>query len=1145
MSTELLNDWNDHRVTGLNRQPAHASLMPFADESSALAGERSASPYYKLLNGECKFKLSSSPATAPQGFYQPGFDASSWDTVRIPANWQMQGYDIPRYTNVQYPFPPDDYPRAPEEDNPTGSYLQTFTIPPEWEGRQVFLCFEGVDSAFYVWINGQLVGYSQDNHLPAEFNITSYLQAGENTLAVQVYRWTAPGYLEDQDGWRLSGIYRDVYLFAAPRVHVRDFWVRTELDAQYQNAQVKVRTTVHNYWTENLGSLQLELKLYDAENNSVCDHPCLSPVMVGAGQDMVINFSQPFPNPRKWSDEDPYLYTLLISLKDTSGKVWEVQSCKIGFRKVELKEGRLLLNGKRLIFKGVDRVEHDPFTGHTLSTETMLKDILLMKQFNINAVRTSHYPNDPRWLDLCDRYGILLYDEMNIESHGVWDRPAKDPTWKAIFLDRATRMVERDKNHPSVVVWSMGNESGFGPNHEAITAWLHQNDPTRLVHYHPAEDHPCVDILGPMYPTVDRIIKMAQDSKEIRPVVMCEYAHSMGNSTGNLKEYWDAIATYPRLQGGFIWDWVDQGIRQVTQEGVEWYAYGGDFGDIPNDDNFCINGLIWPHRQEHPGLWEYKKILQPVNIKAIDLLAGKIEVSNGYLFRDLSHLEITWVLTADGKTLASGVLPRLKIGPGEKALLQVPYCAPSLQPGTEYWLTVSFALGEDTSWAQRGHEVAWEQFQIPLPVPAAPIAITLGRAPLKVAESGAHLLFSGADWRLTFDRYAGKITAWQYRGSELVRKGPELEIWRAPTDNDANTWGDQTAALQWRDAGFDCLVEKMQDFKVEHLDSHSARLHVHSVSAPVRPAELQLSTRWKIMLGNLGNLITEFMPPEEIQKVGSAYSIDYDQLPGPGKAAKVRTLLAHLDERNAITPLIMALDKMVQGSEDLPLPESARKHLSDLAQLPPEQLKAAFALKFNARFDSDLVYTIYASGDVVIDQKIVPAPGLPQLPRVGVQIILPGTYTDFVWYGRGPQETYWDRKLGARVGVYHSTVDEEYIPYIKPQEYGNKTDVRWAALINRQGIGLLAAGNPFLNVSAHPFSIEDLASARHTHELKHRDEIYWHLDHAVTGLGNGSCGPGVLPQYQLTAAEYSYSLRLRPFSLVDELPVDLGKQVIG
>ncbi|MCJ7736294.1 MAG: DUF4981 domain-containing protein, partial [Anaerolineae bacterium] len=741
---------------------------------------------------------------------------------------------------------------------------------------------------------------------------------------------------------------------------------------------------------------------------------------------------------------------LLLVLKDAGGNILEVERSNVGFRRIDVKDGQIHVNGVPVLFKGVNRHEHDPDTGHAITAESMLQDILLMKRFNINAVRTCHYPDDPRWYDLCDHYGLYLVDEANLESHGTLDKLARDSSWRDAFLQRGLRMVERDKNHPSIVIWSLGNESGYGSNHDAMADAIRERDPSRPVHYEGAtgwggdykgpDDALAVDVVSVMYPTVDRIIELAQIPGETRPLIMCEYAHAMGNSCGNLREYWDAVETHPRLQGGFIWDWVDQGLRQVTEDGQEWFAYGGDFGDSPNDGPFCLNGLIFPDRGVQPALWDHKKIVQPVKVEAVDLLQGKVKITNRHSFTNLNALEVSWRLDADGMALQSGTLPRLDTVPGESVQVTVPFDRPELAPGTECWLALSFALAEDTLWAARGHEVAWEQFQVPLDAPAVEALSVAGMPKLQVEESGDIVTVQGSDFRLLFDKVQGRICSWQVAGTELVLEGPLLNVWRAPTDNDAALLRPNGMAVQWRDAGLDRLVSRVSGVEIEQVEQQVVRIVVTSaVTAPDR-------------------------------KKG---------------------------------------------------------------------------------FECRGVTTIFGSGDVVIDTAVEPEKGLPPLPRIGLQMVLPGGFETFTWYGRGPHESYVDRKEGAAVGVYSGTVDDQFVPYVVPQENGNKTDVRWVALANSQGIGLLAAGVPvaggeraLLEVSAHHYSTKDLADADHTYELERRPEITLNLDHRQSGLGGASCGPGTLPQYLIQPEPVRFAVRLRPFSTKDVSPAELGRQVL-
>lgn len=1039
----ILYDWNDPRIVGRNKAPAHVPLNPFTSERTAIEG---VAPATLVLNGRWRFALFPNPLAVPEGFAAPDFDDAAWDAIAVPGNWQLQGYDRPIYTNVQYPFPvdpelmaamvrmyesfdwrrsmlelqapPEAYARpltVPREDNPTGCYRLRFAVPQAWKGQRIFLRFEGVDSAFHVWLNGAPLGYSQDSRLPAEFDITARLQPGENVLAVAVYRWSDASYLEDQDFWRLSGIFRDVTLWAAPPTHLWDYTVQTLLDAAYRDAVLRVETRVRNHSAQPATGA-VAITLLDAADRVIASAE--APFAAAAGAEAAVTLETPVANPAKWSDETPYLYTLLITLKDTAGQVTQVERSRVGFRKVEVIDGQICVNGRPVVFRGVNRHEHDPDTGHTITEDSMLQDLHLMKQHNINAVRTSHYPNHPRWYELCDELGIYLIDEANIESHGVWDRLARDPEWETAFMERVTRMVARDKNHPSILIWSLGNESGYGPNFITAANWIHAHDPTRLVHYHPADNAPEVDLLAPMYPAVDQIIAMAQDPTETRPIVMCEYAHAMGNSPGGLREYWDAIARYPRLQGGFIWDWVDQGLRQVTETGEPWFAYGGDFGDEPNDGAFCLNGIVDPDREPHPSLWEVQRVYAPLSFEVVDAAVGALRIHNQRAFTAADDLHFIWAVEADGEIIQSGVLPPLEIPAGGAREITVPFKPFTPKPGAEVWLTVRAILARNTAWAQAGHEIAWEQFPLPFHAPVtAPSVESLSQVAFE--DSAGSIMVYNANAMLVFDRTSGALRTWTHH-KRPVASGLLLNLWRAPTDNDLK----RMAGL-WSAAGLDRLEQRAQKIQVEKLAPQVIRVHIE----------------------------TELAPPE---------------------GAPVASGLAEI--------------------------------------------------------------LVLGNGDMLVEQTVTLAEGLPPLPRVGLRLTLPGGYEQYTWLGRGPHESYPDRKTGARLGRYHSTVDAEYVPYIHPQEHGNKTDVRWVALTNAFGAGILATVHPFadgapaplLNVSAQHLTAHDLAAAAHTFELPRREEITLNLDAAQAGVGSEACGPGVLPAYELTARVYRWRMLLRP-----------------
>ena len=1028
----MANDWENPKVFGRNRVSARASFVPYPSEELALSGDRGSSPWLKLLNGNWKFHYAESPALAPDDFFieyfpedfcmgysdESHWDHAKWKDIQVPCSWQVLGYSRPRYTNVQYPFPVDP-PRVPTE-NPTGSYRRKFFISDDWDDRQVFLRFEGVDSAFYVWVNGNQVGYSQGSRLPAEFDITSHIRHGVNTIAVRVFQWSDGSYLEDQDMWWLSGIFRDVYIIAAPPVHVADFGVRTELDAEYRDAILKVRAVVKNYGSQAVDHYRAEVRLLDAELQPVLGHSLGADVDIQGDSEVVLDLEAPVPGPGKWSAEHPYLYSLLIVLKDSNGEVIEVDTCKVGFRSVELKNGNMLVNGVPILIKGVNRHDHDPDLGKATSLDSMRQDILLMKRHNINAVRTSHYPNDPRFYDLCDFYGIYVLDETDLECHGFatigdWNRTSDDPEWEDAYVDRMVRMVERDKNHPCVIIWSLGNESGFGRNHEAMAKWVREADPTRLLHYEGDREQKVADIVGPMYTSVDGIIKLGEEIDAEKPVILCEYAHAMGNGPGGLKEYWDAFYQYRRLQGGFVWDWIDQGLRQTTEAGEEWFAYGGDFDDDPNDKNFLINGLIFPDRTPSPGLIEYRKVLEPVKVEPIELTAGRVKFTNCYDFLSLSHLHISWNLMADGDLLESGTIPTPDVAAGKSEIVTIPFSTPPvLLPGADYWLNISFALASDAAWAPHGHEVAWAQFNLPLEVSPPPVVRTDSMLTVSCEESDSTLQVVGPNFEITFDKLYGVITSWDHEGVRILNRGPSLNFWRAPIDNDKRVEG------AWRKAGLDKLTQRTD--QVEWSDSGVAN-------------------------------------------------------------ARIRV-------KSRLAPPVLSL-----GVECV------------------------------------CTYTILGSGDLIIDVHGIPKGEFPVLPRIGLQMTVPEDLDHVSWYGRGPGECYVDSKQANRVGVYSCLVDDLYVPYVYPQENGNRTDVRWVSLANLRGMGLLAIGIPMLNFSAHRFTTQDFEKAQHTCDLVPRDEITLNLDYRHHGLGSASCGPGVLPQYELNPHEFRFQVRLRPFSV--------------
>jgi beta-galactosidase len=1024
MTIKERNDWENPQIVAVNRFPMHATGLPFDSEAGALTHSLSETPWACSLNGDWKFSLLPNPQSAPENFFAEDFDAAGWDDIAVPGNWTVQGYDKPIYTNVKMPIP-NTPPYVPQDDNPTGLYRRTFELPENWQGRRVILSFGGVESAFYVWINGQKIGFSKDSRLPAAFDITGAVRPGANTVVTEVIRWSDGSFLEDQDHWWMAGMYRDVTLYSLPQVYLADVFAKPTLDAVYTHGLLTVAARLGGNVVEADG-YRVEMQLFDAQGQPVFAGYKGERFHYNPNWPDVVTLEHPVASPHKWSHETPYLYTLVVALRDAQGADLQYYSHRIGFRSVEVRNREMLINGRPVLIKGVNRHEHDETSGKAVTMESMLADILLMKQYNINAVRTCHYPDDERWYDLCDAYGIYVWDEANIETHSVYNRLCHDPEWRAAFLERGARMVERDKNHPSVVVWSLGNESGYGPNHDAIAGWIRGFDPSRLVHYEGAmhlgwdAGHLVTDLVCPMYPSIDRIVDYALDEQNPRPLIMCEYAHAMGNSVGNLKEYWEAIEHYHGLQGGFIWDWVDQGLRKVDENGVAYWGYGGDFGDTINDMNFCINGLIFPDRTIHPPMVEFKKLIQPVAVRAVDLAQGMVEITNKHDFIPLSAVEGAWELSVDGEVVQRAPLPPLRTRPGFSEVLTIPFRTPQLSPGAECFLTLRFTLREESAWAPVGHEVAWEQFLLPVTAPAPTPPPVESLPALTVGEDAQAITIEGADFQVVFGRATGQIEGWTYRGEALLQHGPVLNAWRAATDNDGFKWADHKEDKllgDWLAAGLDRLESRLEALECE------------------QPAAGMVVVRADHRL--------------QAQGIDSGF-------------------------RHAIT------------------------------------------------------YTITGDGAVRMDQEVAGFGPLPALPRVGITLTLPAGFEQFSWLGRGPEESYVDRKAGVAVGLYHGTVDEQYVPYILPQENGNKTDVRWAALSNGR-VGLLAAGDLLLETSVSHFSAADLYTAMHTNELRRRDETIWNLDWMQCGLGGNSCGPRTLDKYLVRPGIYRFALRFRPF----------------
>ncbi|WHX50324.1 glycoside hydrolase family 2 TIM barrel-domain containing protein [Paenibacillus woosongensis] len=990
-------EWNNNpEIFQINRMEAHASMMPYSTVEEALAGNKTASAYYMPLNGTWKFAFAETPEQRCQDFYKLDYDSSSWAELPVPSHWQFHGYDYPQYTNVRYPWaesePELQPPFAPTRYNPVGSYIRTFTVPEAWQGQPVFLSFQGVESAFYVWVNGELVGYSEDTFTPAEFDITAYLAAGENKLAVEVYRWCDASWLEDQDFWRLSGIFRDVYLYSAPAVHVSDFFVRAELDEHYADAQLQLDAKLTDYF-EAKSKCSLEMQLYDAEQKPVWDVPCIATASFHEGSEQQLALSAPVRNPFKWSAETPHLYTLVLSVKDDAGRLLETVSCKVGFRTFELKDGLMKINGKRIVFKGVNRHEFSCDKGRAITKDEMIRDIELMKAYNINAVRTSHYPNQSLWYELCDEYGLYVIDETNLETHGSWeygqkelnDRnvPASRPEWRANVLDRCNSMFQRDKNHPSVVIWSLGNESFGGDNFIAMHDFLKQADPTRLVHYegifHYRASEAASDIESTMYIKPKEVEQYARNNPQ-KPYILCEYSHAMGNSCGGLHLYTELFDRYDILQGAFIWDWVDQAIRTRTPDDTEYMAYGGDFGESPHDGNFCGNGLIFADRTVTPKLDEVKKCYQSVKFESVNLQLGRIRVQNQYLFTDLREYALNWEVQLDGVPASNGTV-ELRLPPGESTEIVIPYL-PIDSRGQEAILTVSLATRHKTKWAEAGHEVAWEQFTL-APYFRRESSVLDDSAALTVSELDDELLVSAKNVVLRFSQSTGELVSYALFGKEQLAEPVRPNFWRAVTDNDLGNKLHERCRI-WRNA------------------PDNRQLHGFS---------------WK-----------------------------------------------REDSSCIITS----------------------RYILDTAPLTALTIE----------------YRILSDGTMEVCEELVPGSALPEIPEIGMMFILHGQLDTITWYGRGPHDNYWDRKTGARVGLFSGTVHGQFVPYLRPQECGNKTDVRYACLTQgANGPGLRIEAFPLMEVCALPWTPQELEAHDHPHKLPPSQHTVLRVNYKQMGVG--------------------------------------------
>ncbi|AWB67412.1 glycoside hydrolase family 2 [Saccharobesus litoralis] len=865
---KVQNDWENPEVVQINRLPARVQSYSFDTLDQALERDRSASSI-QILDGDWKFKFVDDSKDRPLDFYKNNYNSKNWKTIPVPSNWEVHGYGQPIYTNSKYPmfkdgkYGPQDI-KIPyiTRENPVGSYLKDFNIDKDWQDQQIILHFGGVTSAYYVWVNGEKVGYAQGSRLPSEFDITDYVKTGKNKLAVQVFRWSDGSYLEDQDHWRLSGIHREVMLMAQPKVSINDFHIKTKLYDNYTKAKLEVRPELSNIEDINLKGWTIEGQLYEADGREVLskpmsvDAPTVTRIVYPQRDQFAFGLLNAEVNaPKLWNSEQPNLYTLVLTLKDPKGKVIETRSDRVGFRDIKIgKNQELLINGQNVEIIGVNRHDHDAKDGKMLTRQDLIDDVILMKKFNINSVRTSHYPNDAYFYDLCDEYGIYVMDEANIESHGVGGLLANLPEWNHAMMQRFVRMVERDKNHPSIISWSFGNESGTGPNFAAMSSWAKDLDPERLIHYEGAQGDPThpdyiglteryitkdqkeklhtplanptdpfwVDMISRMYPNIEDLIGLAESPYINRPILMCEYAHAMGNSLGNLAEYWEEVRNRPNLIGGYIWDWIDQGLETQNANGETFLAYGGDFGDKPNDSNFCINGIIDSYRQPKPQLWEAKYVFQPAKFTAVDLTAGVIDLKNRFFFDNLQKYVLVWTLSADDKVLQTGSMHGLDIAANDTKQITLPFTQPEIEAGKRYWLQLSLRTADNKVWAKAGHEVAKQQFELPYFQKANSEPESKS---VKLSDNGKQVIVKNADFSARFDRQSGFLTSYKVGGQTLIKDALKPNFFRPQTDNDRLGWRTHNTLAIWK-AATESL--KLEEFDVSDSSNKVTVKTIHS-----------------------------------------------------------------------------------------------------------------------------------------------------------------------------------------------------------------------------------------------------------------------------------------------------------------------------
>lgn len=1006
------NEWRDPNVNEINRAPMHTNYFAYKNENSALKGCKESSENFMTLNGSWKFFWVKDAEMRPTDFYQVGFNDKGWNNMKVPGLWEMNGYGDPIYVNVGYAWRSqfkNNPPEVPTTDNHVGSYRKEITVPADWNGKEIFAHFGSVTSNMYLWVNGQFVGYSEDSKLEAEFNLTKYLKPGKNLIAFQVFRWCDGTYLEDQDFLRLSGVGRDCYLYTRNPKYIQDIRVTPDLDAQYKDATLNVALNLK-------GNGAVDLKLIDCGGKEVA-----TASVKGAGK---LSADMAIANPKKWTAETPALYTLIATLKDGSN-VTEVIPVKVGFRKIELKNAQIWVNGQPVLFKGANRHEMDPDGGYVVSPERMIQDIKRMKEFNLNAVRTCHYPNNNLWYELCDQYGLYMVAEANVESHGMGYGPetlAKNPLFAKAHLERNQRNVQRSYNHPSVIFWSLGNEAGFGPNFEACYTWIKNEDKTRAVQYEQARTNEFTDIYCPMYRDYKGSEEYCKGDVN-KPLIQCEYAHAMGNSQGGFKEYWDLVRKYPKYQGGFIWDFVDQSIRWKSKDGIPFYAYGGDWNRYDaSDNNFMDNGLISPDRNPNPHMYEVGHIYQSIWVTPADLANGTVNVYNENFFRNLDAYYGEWELLADGEVIQTGMIKDLEVAPQQTRPIKLNYSTEGICKCKELLLNVAFKLKKAEQLLPAGHAVAKNQLAI-RPYEAPKLELQNEKqvnlpviAPTVQDNDIQYLIVAGENFRIDFNKKDGFLSRYDVNGMPMLKDDGKLtpNFWRAPTDNDMG------ANLQNKYAAW-----KNPDLKLTALSGKSEN---------------------------------------ELVTVHAEYTMD---------AVKAKLYMT---------------------------------------------------------------YTINNEGAVKVTQKMVAdkSAEVSDMFRFGMQMQMPKELEEIRFYGRGPIENYSDRNNVTDLGLYAQTVNDQFFSYIRPQENGNKTDIRWWKQTNKGGNGLLFVSEAPFSASALNYSICSLDDGtkkdqRHSEFVPQAGYTNMCIDKVQMGLGCiNSWGHLPLEQYRLNYGDYEFSFIMTP-----------------